>query len=122
MIEQGSLLPPTLERGTAPARHTDPETSQAAAKAPFKRESQRHRLLTEYRDADMHGTPDGLTDEEAATHAGITRGCPWKRCSELRESLMVTPTGKTRPSSMGVEQQVCAITQKGRAVLELLRG
>jgi hypothetical protein len=117
-----------LQRSTAPARHTDPETSKEAAKLPFKRESQRHRLLIEYRDADMHGTPEGLTDEEAAKHAGINKGCPWKRCSELRQDLLIAPihgTGGSIPcriSENGGPQQVCAITGKGRAVLEQLRG
>lgn len=110
-----------LSRDTAPARHGDPATSQAAAKLPFRRNSQRHLLLTCYglawenRDETHFGD---LTDEEAATVAGISRGCPWKRCSELREMLMIAPTGHTRTSSLGADQQVCRITEKGRATLD----
>lgn len=110
-----------LERDTAPARHMDPPTSHAAAKSPFRRNSQRHILLTCYglawdrRDETHHS---GMTDEEAANVAGIHRGCPWKRCSELREMLLIVPTGETRESSLGADQQVCRITQKGQAILD----
>lgn len=110
---QPALFDP-LERDTAPARSTDPATSHAAAKMPFRRLSQRHLLLEEY------GKVGGLTDEEAAMAADILRGCPWKRCSELREQLMIAPMGLTRKSTMGADQQVCRITGKGLATLEQL--
>ena len=97
------------------ARTTDPWTSHQAAKLPFKRESQRHRLLAEYGRRAL-----GLTDEEAAELAGITRGCPWKRCSELREQGYIEATGDTRDSSMGAVQQVCRITFSGRRMLGLI--
>jgi hypothetical protein len=84
-----------LERDTAPARRTDPQTSQDAAVMPFRRTSQRYRLLEAYM-----AHPDGLTDEQAAVHAGILTGCPWKRSSELRET-------------MGASQQVCKVNSAG---------
>lgn len=114
-----------LARDTAPARHSDPKTSHKAAASPFRRNTQRHLLLIEYQ---LAASPDrvsleqpiGLTDEEAASLAGILRGCPWKRCSELREMHLIRPTGETRQSSMGVAQNVCVITAKGTAVLDQL--
>ena len=117
MYEQPGLFDERrpLERSTAPARRSDPSTSHQAAKLPFQRESQRHRLLTQYGAA-----REGLTDEEAAEAAEIFRGCPWKRCSELRQDIMIAPTSATRVSSMGAAQDVCIITGKGRAVLEQL--
>ena len=113
-----------LNRDTAPARHSDPETSHKAAAMPFRRDSQRHRLLAEY--ASAQDFDDGLTDEEAAEAAGVFRGCPWKRCSELREMGMIAPlrlpdgSVGTRVSTMGAEQRVCKITEKGRKALEVL--
>jgi hypothetical protein len=104
-------------RDTAPARHTDPETSHMAAKMPFRRNSQRHQLLTEY---EKLPPSLGLTDEEAAEEAGIFRGCPWKRCSELREMGLILPTGEHRVSTMGAEQRVCRITEKGLAILKAM--
>jgi hypothetical protein len=118
-VSQPDLFDP-LNRATAPARHSDPETSHKAAAMPFRRNSQRHRLLTEYSVA--AGFEDALTDEEAAEAAEIYRGCPWKRCSELREMGMIEPTGEKRWSTMGAEQRVCKITAKGLATLEALRG
>jgi hypothetical protein len=102
-----------FDRPTSPPRRTDPPTSGIAANAPFRRGSQRHRLLQQYAVVDA-----GLIDETAALRAGIDRGCPWKRCSELREDLHIAAVpGEVENSSMGVPQQVCRITGKGRAVL-----
>ena len=114
MTDQASLFdqPPSFHQE---ARTTDPDTSHASAKRPFQRGSQRHRLLTEY-----SVRPEGLTDEEAASLAGIKAGCPWKRCSELREMGMIQATGRVRESSMGAMQQVCAITFGGRRMLGLI--
>ena len=103
------------------ARTADPETSHQAAKLPFRRASQRHDLLIRYEQARWHDTIDrGLTDEQAATAAGITKGCPWKRCSELREAGLIAPIGITRPSSGGANQRVCAITPQGVEILHRL--
>ena len=113
--DPGPSLFDELDRDTAPARHSDPETSHAAAKMPFRRNSQRHVLLAAY-----WGARSGLTDEEAAVAAEIYKGCPWKRCSELREMGMIAPTGRTRASSMGAEQRVCAITAKGLETLSAM--
>lgn len=112
MTEQLNLL----DASTSPARSTDPATSHAAARQPFRRGTQRHTLLKEYRDA------DNLTDEEAAIAADIPRGCPWKRCSELRDLGLIVPTGSVRRSGLGSDQRVCRITDAGMTVLDSLDG
>jgi len=96
------------------ARSTDPITSHMAAKAPFRRDSQRHTLLK------MYGQYVDLTDEEAGDKAEAFMRCPWKRCSELREMNLIEPTGEMRESSVGALQRVCKITQYGREVLRLI--
>ena len=96
------------------ARAADPETSQAAAQA-FRRGTIRHRLLEQYRKVGHLG----WTDEEASTMADVIQG--WKRCSELRNAGLITPTGKTRRSARGAEQRVCVITPDGISLLEELR-
>ena len=98
------------------ARTSDPFTSHQAAKPNFRRASQRHRLLECYGEMALL-VDDGLTDEEAAMLAGIAKGCPWKRCSELREAGLIAATEVTRKSEAGAEQRVCRITQNGEAVL-----
>ncbi len=106
----------SIDLPTSPARSTDPATSHQAAAMPFRKSSQRYTLLCEYKTRhDNHG--DGYTDEEAADFAGITKGCPWKRCSELREAGFIAPIGTTRMSDAGALQNVCAITVAGLAVL-----
>jgi hypothetical protein len=97
----------------AGARSTDPATSHAAAAKPYRRGSLRHRLLIAY------GEAEGLTDEEAADEIKVYSGA-WKRCSELRNLGMIRPTGATRTSSAGAEQQVCRITFSGRRMLGLI--
>jgi hypothetical protein len=100
------------------ARATDPVTSHVAAKMPFKRDSQRHLLLKGYYAASA--SDQGMTDEEAARWAGIRSGCPWKRCSELREAGLILPTGQTRLSSGGAQQRVCRISSYGASLVEKL--
>jgi hypothetical protein len=113
MIKRGFWDPPHTE-----ARSTDPDTSHQAAKLPFRRNSQRHELLASYLLASWHG--QGLTDEEAAISAGIDKGCPWKRCSELRDMGFIVPTGETRVSTGGANQRVCVITTQGREAMNRL--
>lgn len=97
------------------ARRDDPSTSHQAAKMPFRRESQRHLLLKQY---------DGwnLIDEEAAVKAGIVKGCPWKRCSELREMGFIEPTGEEKLSSSKAAQRICRITEAGQIALSTVGG
>jgi hypothetical protein len=91
-------------------RRNDGATSGAGAKAMTVRAgSQRAILLAVYRE-------QPLTDEEAGNASGLSmlpKCCYWKRCSELRQAGYIAPTGETRVSSAGVEQQVCRITTLG---------
>jgi hypothetical protein len=100
-------------------RRNDGATSTGGAKAIVVRGgSQRAKLLVEY-----FRTHD-LTDEEAGTASGLAllpKCCYWKRCGELRQAGYIMPTGETRISSAGVEQQVCMITIEGmKAVVGLV--
>ena len=96
-------------------RRNDGATSGAGARAMTVRAgSQRAMLLAAY------GSNVYLTDEEAGDVSGLSmlpKCCYWKRCSELRQAGYIRPTGKTRASSAGVEQQVCEITDEGSRVL-----
>lgn len=100
-------------------RRNDGATSGAGAKAiKVRAGSQRAKLLAVY-SSDIY-----LTDEEAGKVSGLAalpKCCYWKRCSELRQAGYIRPTGKTRTSSAGVEQQVCEITPDGERVLNGLR-
>ena len=91
-------------------RRNDGATSTGGAKAITVRAgSQRAKLLATY-------LRDHLTDEEAGNVSGLAslpKCCYWKRCSELRQAGYISPTGETRVSSAGVEQQVCRITTLG---------
>jgi len=103
------------------ARNTDPATSQANRDAFVKKASQRDLILMTY------GRHDGLTDEECGMNTPwkestmyVERVCYWKRCSELRKLGFIEPVGWTRESYAGQQQQVCVITDKGRAHLRSL--
>ena len=97
-------------------RNTDPITSVLGAKdVKPRRGSQQALLLAEY------AHRDGLTDEEAGLFSGLLsrpKCCYWKRCSELRAGGFLIDTGDTRLSSAGSLMMVCAITPKGRELLE----
>lgn len=100
------------------ARRSDPDTSQANRGAYAEKGSQRDHILWTYY------TNAGLTDEECGKETrwkGTTmfelRACYWKRCSELRKLEYIAPTGQTRSSSFGHEQQVCEITPLGVAFI-----
>lgn len=86
------------------ARDTDPATSHSAlAKGRDKRRSDCDRLLAEYGRAGARG----LTDQEAASRAGLTGTGFWKRCSDLRASRAIVPTGETRVGPSGRATMVC---------------
>lgn len=86
-------------------RHDDWETSREGARAVSLRAgSQKARLFGAYQGA----LPAGLTDEEAARVSGVPeRSCWWKRCNELRDLGLITPTGETRSGLAGVQRIVC---------------
>ncbi len=89
------------------ARLSDPITSHMAAYDVQERAlTQKDRLL-----AAFAAHPEGLTDEEAATIAGLPiRSCWWKRCSELREAGLIEHTEQMRLGSAGCNQLVSRIT------------
>jgi hypothetical protein len=89
------------------ARDSDPVSSHRGADhIASKAKTQRATLLAVYR-----AYPEGLTDEEASSLAGIEGG--WKRCSELRNLGLIAVSGK-RQASSGVEVRVCSLTEVGR--------
>lgn len=99
------------------ARRTDPATShKAAAAKPERKRSQRTILLETYAEY------TDLTDEEAAEAAeaaGEDVGSEYAtRCSELRRSGFIAPTGKTSPGKSGTDRIVCEITEAGLDELE----
>ena len=86
------------------ARTTDPVTSALAAASVTTGASHRDLLLAQY----ARAGDAGLTDEEAATRAGLL-GCGyWKRCSELRRLGQIRATGELRQQSSGRLAVVCA--------------
>jgi hypothetical protein len=93
------------------ARAADPATShQAGHEVRDSRKTLARALLAAYRDA----YPRGLTAEEAATAAGVLHTGYWKRCSDLRKSALIVPTGETRVAFSGMHQDVCVCTDAGR--------
>ena len=99
---------------TQMARSTDSETSKQASIGASKRSpSQKIQLLIAYA---MH--PNGLTDDEAGTVSGLSslaKCCYWKRCSDLENEGFIARTLETRPSLVGNQMMVRAITPKGLA-------
>lgn len=108
------------------ARRSDPITSQLNRDAFVKKATQRDALLMTYALVAEREDND-FTDEEAgrSTPWGDSnmydlRICYWKRCSELRKLGYIEPTGITRESLAGQQQQACRITDEGRAHLASL--
>lgn len=99
------------------ARASDPETSKEAAQAHrYRRGSQKYQLLVAYLQAHQDGLI-GLTDEDAASRAGLTQVGFWKRCSDLRSDGMIAPTGRTFVLASGLVGQICSITPAGILLL-----
>lgn len=94
------------------ARNTDPATSHmAAAQIDGKRPTQMILMLLAYADW------SALTDEQAASRAGLSHTGYWKRCSDLRSLGLIAPTGDTAVASSGMQQQVCRLTVEGHAAI-----
>lgn len=95
-------------------RTGDHSTSIEGAEAVAGRApTQRLRLLVEFDNAGI----GGLTDEEAATQAGLLASCHWKRAGELRADGLIELTGGTRVGAAGVSRNISRITERGRAAL-----
>lgn len=121
-MEQTELFTTTItgvDRDHALARFSDPVTSHQADAALRKREgtanqikagTHRHRALRE-----IGHFGSGLTAEEVENLTGI-KGV-WKRVSDLKNMGFIAPTGRTRRSRSGREQEVLEITQAGREAL-----
>lgn len=113
-----------LRARVSPARHTDPATSQRAARSRglnIRAGSQRARLLTAYADAGDYG----LTNEGAGIITGLAERpgcCYWKRCDELRKAGYIRWTEDTRTSRAGEAQGVSVITRAGLAALDNMGG
>ena len=109
-----------LRARVSPARHTDPATSQRAARSRglnIRAGSQRARLLTAYADAGDYG----LTNEGAGIITGLAESpgcCYWKRCGELLAGGFLRATDETRTSRAGESQRVCIITRAGLTALD----
>ena len=118
-------LAPTLEAGSAPARWTDPETSQAAAKREpdvgrFTARAMKAKLLAVY-------AGDDYTDQQATARV-IGRNAAIsafegtrRRCSELREVNFIYDTGKRRKNAGSDDEAIVSgITLAGREALDRL--
>ena len=100
-------------------RHRNPDwiTSIAGAESvAYRAGTQKHKLLEAFKDAH----PDALTDEEAATNAGISLSSEYsKRCGELRQDGAIVvvrlPDGEpmTKAGKSGV-QRIMSIYDKER--------
>ncbi len=88
------------------ARATDPSTSkEAATKFGAARGSQRFKLLAAFCLSEQ-----ALSDEEAASRAGLTTG--HKRCAELRKAGLIEVVGK-KPGPSGCQVRTCQPTSQG---------
>lgn len=106
-----------VDRDHALARFSDPVTSHQADAALRAREgdantlrpgTHRHRALNAF-------VPHPSTADEVQVDTGI-EGI-WKRVSDLKNMGFIAPTGHTRRSRSGREQEVLEITQAGREAL-----
>lgn len=125
-IEKDNLFewPQRSIASTRGYRKTDPPTSKKAYRnSQIRHGSQQHQLLQEYHKIalEQEFPTLGLTDEEAGVRTGLFRKpkcCYWKRCSELRQMLLIRPNGEQRRSSANEAQIVCIITEKGQQALK----
>lgn len=94
------------------ARNTDPWTAKDAAML-VRPGGQRRRLLEAHL-----WNPGGLTDEEAAAHAGVDGRSEYAtRCSELVRAGLLENTDESRPGEAGMARIVRRITDKGAWVM-----
>lgn len=97
-------------------RKKDPETSKLAGQAIVHSGpalSQKERLLTVFKKA----SPQALTDEEAASLAGLLSNrysCWWKRCSELRRDGFIEIVPGTRKGGSGSPRMLSRYVEETR--------
>ena len=95
------------------ARHTDPDTSKAAASR-IRPGSAKAALLRAH-----SAYPNGMTDEEAAKAAQLPLHSEYAtRCSELERAGYLENTDQVRTGSSGMSRVVRRITALGLASLE----
>ena len=96
------------------ARRTDPDTSQQAALA-VRPNTARWFLLS------AHAVyPEGLTDEEAASSAGLSLTSEYAtRCSELERAGLLVNTDAVRTGDAGMGRMVRRITNEGLEAIGL---
>jgi hypothetical protein len=102
----------SIEESTPKARADDPRTSHAAAaEVKIKATTAKARLLLAHYDYQW-----GMTDEEAATRAGLSLVSEYAtRCSELRklDPPLLAETGRERKGRAGMGRIVSQITPAG---------
>jgi hypothetical protein len=120
-MDQAALFETTItgvDRDHALARFSDPDTSRLADASLRVREGQANQVRrgTHRHVALMAFAHDHqLTADEVQIHTGIDG--IWKRVSDLKNMGFIAPTGHTRRSRQGREQEVLEITQAGREAL-----
>jgi hypothetical protein len=95
-----------------PARHTDPGTSKKAGKEGVGRfGTLRYNVFVAIAKAGDYGA--------TATELEQTTGIDWRsmtpRVGELKRWGYVTTSGATRKGDRGADQDVCVLTEKGKA-------
>lgn len=105
---------PPLDAECRKARATDPTTAHDAA-AKVKPTSARGKLLAAHR-----LFPNGLTDREAAWHAGLSLASEYAtRCSELVRLGLLRSTEETRPDPDTKQARIVrVITGRGLVALD----
>lgn len=108
-----------MEYGTRLARHTDPDTSHAAAASDsLRRCTLKRELLSVYWQHTREGGPP-ITNREASNlvDGGVVIEGYWKRCSELRKAGLIERCGTGFDEVTGKRVMACAITREGYAAL-----
>lgn len=97
------------------SRKSDLPTARLAAEQmKIKANSSRHKLLMAH-----YSDRNGLTDEEAATHAGLPLTSEYAtRCSELERAGFISNMPTHRSGASGALRVVRRITQKGVVAAE----
>lgn len=109
-----SLFDDSVIESSGKARRNDPDSSHIAARiVTAKATTARVRLLEAHSEH-----PDGLTDEEACIHAGLSLQSEYaSRCSELMRAGLLVDTTTFRTSSSGTDRIVRRITPAGVQVV-----
>lgn len=104
------------------ARSSDPSTSKKAASCfAYARGSQKFLLLEAFA-RNAYDSGDGLSDEEAASRAGLKRlDSGHKRCSELRSAGLIEVVAD-KMGDHGCAVRISKATMRGIAAHEFMKG